>query len=58
MISRTTHPNYNPALRALRYHVSGAIARGEAEPIVAQEAPRVDSVHGHACTCHTCRKDR
>lgn len=23
----------NPALRALRYHVSGAIARGEAEPI-------------------------
>lgn len=46
----------NAATLLLRHHVSGAIARGEAEPIWAQEAPRVrvDTVHGHNCTCHQC----
>ena len=30
----------NRALEALRYHVTGAIERGEAEPIVAIDAPQ------------------
>lgn len=31
----------NPALAALRYHVSGAAERGEAEPIIEQTGPSV-----------------
>ena len=46
----------NPALAALRYHVSGAIARGEAEPIIAREpSPRrmviLGGPGGYLATC-------
>jgi hypothetical protein len=37
------HVKDNPAMQALRHHVSGAVERGEAEPVVAQETtPGID----------------
>lgn len=48
--------SYNPALAALRHHISGAVARGEAEPIteIPAASPRVDTAHGRHCICHRC----
>jgi len=49
----TTAPTRNSPLERLRYHVSGAVARGEAVPIVAVTCEGcADPVnHPHAFDC-------
>jgi hypothetical protein len=42
--------NDNPALDALRHHVSGAVARGEAEPVY-EIAPAGDALTGECPGC-------
>ena len=44
----------NPALQALRYHVTGAIERGEAEPI-AEVRPAYADLDTHWFECRSCR---